>query len=339
MRKRPGALAPALVATATRVTPVGALAAMVNVVVICVVLTTVTALTAIPEMLVRTAAPATKLVPVRVTGTVAPGAPNAGAIVLSVGGGGLTVKTTGALVPALVVTVTFAAPSVALAAMGNVAVICVMLTTVTALTAIPVLLVAAVAPATKLVPVRVTGTAAPRTPVAGAMVLSVGGGGLTVKMAGALVPPLVVTVTFAPPSVALAAMVNVAVICVVLTTVTLPTVIPVLAMVTVAPPTKFAPVSVTGTAAPRTPVAGAMVLSLGGGGLTVKTTGALVPALVVTVTFAAPSVALAAMVNVAIICEALTTATALTAIPVLLVATVAPVTKFAPVRVTGTLAP
>src|ERR1022692_4144322 len=179
MRKRPGALAPALLATATRVTPVGALAAMVNVVVICVVLTTVTALTAIPELLVRTAAPATKLVPVRVTGTVAPGAPNAGAIVLSVGGGGLTVKTTGALVPALVVTVTFAAPSVALAAMVNVAVICVVLTTVTLPTVIPVLPMATVAPPTKFAPVSVTGTAAPRTPVAGAMVLSLGGGGLT----------------------------------------------------------------------------------------------------------------------------------------------------------------
>jgi hypothetical protein len=276
---------------------------------------------------------------VRVTGTVAPGAPNAGAIVLSVGGGGLTVKTTGALVPALVVTVTFAAPSVALAAMVNVAVICVVLTTVTALTAIPVLLVAAVAPATKLVPVRVTGIAAPRTPVAAAMVLSVGGGGLTVKTTGALVPPLVVTVTFAAPSVALAAMVNVAVICVVLTTVTALTAIPVLLVATVAPETKLVPVRVTGAPAPRTPVAGAMVLSVGGGGLTVKMAGALVPPLVVTVTFAPPSVALAAMVNVAVIRVALTTVKALTAMPGLLVVTVAPRIKFVPVRVTGTLVP
>src|ERR1035438_4317864 len=89
-------------------------------------------------------------------------------MVLSVGGGPMR-KRPGALAPALVVTVTFAAPSVALAAMVNVAVICVVLTTVTALTAIPVLLVAAVAPATKLVPVRVTGIAAPRTPVAAAI--------------------------------------------------------------------------------------------------------------------------------------------------------------------------
>src|ERR1019366_313246 len=206
--------------------------------------------TAIPELLVRTVAPATKLVPVRVTGTAAPGAPYAGVIVLRVGGGGLTVKTTGALVPALVVTVTFAAPSVALAAMVNVAVICVVLTTVTALTAIPVLLVATVAHETKLVAVRVTGAPAPRTPVAGAMVLSVGGGGLTVKIAGALVPPLVVTVTFAPPSVALAAMVNVAVIRVALTTVKALTAMPGLLVVTVAPRIKFVPVRVTGTLVP-----------------------------------------------------------------------------------------
>ena len=63
------------------------------------------------------------------------------------------------------------------------------------------------------------------------------------------------------------------------------------------------------------------------GGLTVKTTGALVPALVVTATFAAPNTAPVVMVNVAVTCVELTTATALTAIPVLLVATVAPVTE------------
>ena len=73
--------------------------------------------------------------------------------------------------------------------------------------------------------------------------------------------------------------------------------------------------------------------------MTVKTNGALVPVLVVTLTFAPPSGALAAMVNVAVICVALTKVTALTAIPVLLVTTVAPATKLVPVRVTGTLVP
>jgi hypothetical protein len=45
------------------------------------------------------------------------------------------------------------------------------------------------------------------------------------------------------------------------------------------------------------------------------------------------------MVRVAVICEEFTTVTALTATPALFVATVAPVTKFVPARVTDTLAP
>jgi hypothetical protein len=62
-----------------------------------------------------------------------------------------------------------------------------------------------------------------------------------------------------------------------------------------------------------------------------------VPPLEVTVTLAAPSAALAPMLNVAVICVELTTVTPLTAIPLLVVDTVAPDTKFVPVRVTGTL--
>jgi hypothetical protein len=74
------------------------------------------------------------------------------------------------------------------------------------------LVVATVAPETKFVPVRVTGTAVPWTPVDGLTDVNVGAGGFTVNTAAALVPPLVVTVTLAEPSAALAAMVNVAVI-------------------------------------------------------------------------------------------------------------------------------
>ena len=61
------------------------------------------------------------------------------------------------------------------------------------------------------------------------------------------------------------------------------------------------------------------------------------PPLVVTVTLAAPTAALAPMLNVAVIRVELTTVTPLTAIPLLVVDTVAPDTKFVPVRVTGTL--
>jgi hypothetical protein len=74
------------------------------------------------------------------------------------------------------------------------------------------LVVATVAPETKFVPVRVTGTAVPWTPVAGLTDVNVGVGGLTVNGAALLVPPVVVTVMLAEPTAALAAMVNVAVI-------------------------------------------------------------------------------------------------------------------------------
>jgi hypothetical protein len=49
------------------------------------------------------------------------------------------------------------------------------------LTAIPGLLAATVAGATKFVPVNVTGTLVPWTPEAGLTEVSVGGGGVTVK--------------------------------------------------------------------------------------------------------------------------------------------------------------
>ena len=59
---------------------------------------------------------------------------------------------------------------------------------------------------------RITGTLVPWTPLAGLTEVSVGAGGFTVNAAGPLVPPLVVTVTFAAPIAALASIVSVAVI-------------------------------------------------------------------------------------------------------------------------------
>ena len=64
---------------------------------------------------------------------------------------------------------TFRALAVAVAEMVNVAVICVALTTTTLLTVTPVEETATVAPETKFVPVRVTGTLVPRTPLEGAI--------------------------------------------------------------------------------------------------------------------------------------------------------------------------
>src|ERR1044071_3090456 len=130
-------------------------------------------------------------------------------------GAGLIVKPTAAVEPPEVVTMTLLVPSVALAAMVNVAVICVALATLMLLTVMPAPALM-VAPLTKLEPVNVTGTAAPTCPAFGLMAVSVGGGGLMVKVAGALAPLMLVTVTLAVPGVALAAMLKVAVICVLL---------------------------------------------------------------------------------------------------------------------------
>ncbi len=86
-------------------------------------LTTVTLLTDTPVLLIFTVAPETKFVPVRVTGTVVPSAPLFGLIEVRVGPVEVTVNVTALLVPAVVVTVTLAAPEAALAAMVKVAVI------------------------------------------------------------------------------------------------------------------------------------------------------------------------------------------------------------------------
>jgi hypothetical protein len=123
-------------------------------------------------------------------------------------------------------------------------------------------------------------------------------------------------------------MLNVAVICVALTTTRLPTVMPGLATATVAPEIKLLPVRVTCAFDPWTPLAGLIEVSTGGGGgLTVKVRAELVPPLVVTVTFAGPNAAFAAIVKDAVICVKLTTVTLLIEIPGLLVETLDPLTK------------
>src|SRR5205809_1020498 len=101
----------------------------------------------------------------------------------------------GLLVPPAVVTVTLADPVMAFEAILKVAVISVPLTTLTLLTVTPLLLTFTLAPETKFVPVRVTGIAVPWAPLMGLRALSVGTGGLTVKVLDPLVPPAVVTVT------------------------------------------------------------------------------------------------------------------------------------------------
>jgi hypothetical protein len=101
-------------------------------------------------------------------------APLAGVVELTEAASRFTVNVCVPLVAAALVTVTFWAPVVALAAMVKVAVIDVLLATVVLLTVMPVPLRLIVDPAPKLVPVRVTGTVAPWLPLLEAMEVSVG---------------------------------------------------------------------------------------------------------------------------------------------------------------------
>src|SRR5260370_36708635 len=126
----------------------------------------------------------------------------------------------------------------------------------------------------------------------------------------------------AEPGGASLAIVRVAVICVAFTTFTSLTAIPAGLAVTVAPATKFAPLSVIGTLPPWAPVEGLTDVRMGIGGFTVKGTRLLVPPLVATVTFATPRAASAAMARVAVICDGTITVTLPTVIPALPTATV-----------------
>jgi hypothetical protein len=252
----------------------------------------------------------------------------------------VTVNVTAVLVPAGEVTVTFLAPPAAPVEITKVAVTEVSLTKLKPLTVMPPpLTAAAVAPVSPL-PVRVTGTLVPRLPELGA--IEARDGPFTVYVMVLLVPPSVVTLMFLVPSVAAVVLVMVAVIVVALTTVTPLTVTPLAgaAMLTVDPAMKLVPVRVTETAVPRRPALGAIEVSVGAGGATtVKVTGLVAPAGVVTVTFLAVSVAVGAIVKVAVTVVALTAVTPLTVMPPPdTVTAVAPV-RSVPVIVTGTMVP
>lgn len=202
--------------------------------------------------------------PVKLTGTVVPRVPVVGLIPVRIGPS--TVNVTALLVPPIVVMVTFLAVVAAVAVIEKVAVTDVSLTTVRLVTPTPppgtVIAVAPVSP----VPVRVTVMAAPpRTPELGAIEVSVGtGGGITVNVTALLVPLGVVTVTFLADNAAVAAIVKVAVTVLESTTVTPETAMFPPDTVTAVAPIRFAPVRVTGTILPRTPVAGVMEVRVGG---------------------------------------------------------------------------
>ena len=271
-----------------------ALAAIVRLTVACVALfmTRFEALTS--ELPVLTTIPEMKLLPASVTGTTEPAKPLEGVIEVRVGEGGTTLKLTVPVVPADVVTLTVAAPSVAFAAIVKVAVICVALSTAMFETAIPGLLTAIAALELKFVPLRVTETLAPGIPFDGLIEDSVGVGAVTVNAAGALLPPRAVdTVMLSVPRTALDAMPNVAVIWVALFTLTLLTVMSGVPALTVAPEAKLVPLIVTGTVAPGVALAGLMEEIAGAGVPIVKVAGGVTPPGVVSTTFAVAGLALA----------------------------------------------
>ena len=151
------------------------------------------------------------------------------------------------LVPPGVVMVTFLEVSAAPAVIVNVVVAVVAFTTVTAPTVTPPPETATVVPdVVKFVPVRVTGTDLPRTPVLGATEVSVGiGGAITVNASVFVAPIGVVTLTFLRVRPAVAEIVNVAVAVMSLTTVSPLTVIPPPTPVIAVAPVKPRPVKVT----------------------------------------------------------------------------------------------
>jgi len=173
----------------------------------------------------------------------------------------VTVNVTVLVVPPGVTTATVLAPSPAPLAMVKFAVTCVSSTTVKPDTVTPPDTFTAVAPV-RPVPVRDTGTVAPRAPEVGLMAVSVGG--TTAKLTVLLVPPGVVTLTVLVESAAVNEIVKVAVTAVALTTVRLLTVIPVPDTVIAVVPVRLVPVSVTLTVLARRPELGAIEVSIGG---------------------------------------------------------------------------
>ena len=285
--------------------------------------------------------PVRKLMPVSVTAWVVPRAPVVGVIENSPAGGTVTVKVTALLVPPGAMTVTFLAPAVAPAEMLSVAVTVVSLTFVKPVTVMPLPETLISTVPVNPVPVSVTGKpVVPRLAEAGTIEVSIGP--VIANGRVLLAPPAVTTPIFTEPSAALKVLVMVAVMVVLLTTTTLLIVTPGAAGVTttVAPVTKFVPVSVTLCAWPRNSDAGEMDVNVGAGGaMTVNVPAFVVPAGVVTVTFLAPNVAFGAMVKVAVTVVAFTAVTALTVIPVPLTFTALARAKLVPVMVTFTTVP
>jgi hypothetical protein len=249
------------------------------------------------------------LLPTNVTGTAVPRRPVLGVIDVNVGVvGAVTVKVSPLLVPPGAVTLTVLPPTVVVAEKVNVVVICESLTTVMGPT-VPPATTTAVVPVRPLPKILTLIAPCPRTPVAGT--IDVITGPVTLNGTALLVPPALVTVMLCAPMVAVVALVRVAVMDVVLTTVTPLTVRPFAGATTatVDPATKFWPVMVTGVALPRSCVDGLSDEMTGVPGFTtVKVTGVVAPVVVATVMLCAPNVEVAdEIVQLAVIVVSFTT--------------------------------
>ena len=214
---------------------------------------------------------ATPVAPVRfspvpaviVTGTVAPRAPEIGEMVAF---DAITVNMLlTVMVPlAVPVTVTVLAESGAVVVITQLAwtVVAVVVPVIVQVTPPAGVIVTAVAPV-RFAPgpaVIVTGTVLPRSPEVGAMVAP---GAVTVKITLPLVPSGVVTLTFLPLVVAVAAMLKVASTVVLLTTPMPVTVMPAPDTLTADVPVRFVPVRVTFTVVPRCPEFGTIEVRVG----------------------------------------------------------------------------
>lgn len=194
-----------------------------------------------------------------------------------------------------------------------------------------------VAPLKKLAPVKTTSSVCPRTLEAGLMLLSVGTGLFTVKFWPVEVPPpgaLLVMEKLRTPVAAFAVIIIFAVKLVELFTVCALMIIPAPRLSALTPLIKLAPVKTTSSVCSRLPMLGAMLVSVGAGLFTVKTTSFEVsPFGLVTEKLRAPVSAVAAMVRSAVKLVALVTVTLFFVMPVPTL-TVAPATKPVPVKTT-----
>jgi len=172
-------------------------------------------------------------------------------------------------------------------------------------------------------------------------------GAVTVKIAGALVPAAVVTVTLRAPSAAAVSTAKVALSDVLLATATLATATPEpLTATVVAPATKLVPVRTCAGLVPVAPSACRRLVIVGNAipadeaATIVNGTGELFPPDVCTVTFRAPAAADGSMTKLAVIDDALWTVSAVTDTPLPLTETVVPpLTNPAPLNERETVVP